>query len=88
MGTFSDLAARLTALAPQLDAHIASTGLPPASFDTDSLADLPAHLESTRSALVDAAQDIKRLAQGPRGTLAEILFGVASSPSCSPLMDF
>lgn len=88
MGTFSDLAARLTTLAPQLDAYIASTGQPPASFDTESLADLPAHLESTRSALVDAAQDIKRLALGPRGTLAEILFGVVSSPADSPMLYF
>ena len=76
MGTFCVLAARLTTLAPQLDAYIASSGLPTASFDTDSLINLPAHLESTRAALIDVAQDIKRLTLGPRGILAEILFGV------------
>ncbi|KAI9036835.1 putative O-methyltransferase [Aspergillus affinis] len=76
MPTLTELAEEALAHARRLDAYTAAQGLPPVSLADDTLtsAQLPADLETARSALVDSAQMMKRLAQGPLGNMTEILY--------------
>ncbi len=76
MTSFTDLAENMVPRAKALDEYLRSAGCPPASFSEDTLIDLPPEMEETRNALVDAAQTMKRLALGARGTYWEILFAV------------
>ncbi|KAJ8121688.1 hypothetical protein ONZ43_g1925 [Nemania bipapillata] len=69
----TSLAEKLLEKAKALDAYNESHGLPPASFEHESFIDVPLELEDTRKAVIDLAQDVKRLAQGPRDLLFEIL---------------
>lgn len=82
----------LTALAEQclahsraLDAYNASQGLPPASFAHESFISLPLETEEQRRSLISLAQDLKRLAQGPRDALFEICNEVLSPSPFSSL---
>jgi hypothetical protein len=84
-------ASPLTALAKQLldhaqalDAYNEAQTLPPASFDYESFVDLPLEIEDRRKALIDLTQDAKRLAQGPRDLLFELIYLVRSSSSSPP----
>lgn len=78
MTSFTDRAKSILASAEVLDSYIASIGRSPASFDVDSLHDLPEEIESVRNSLIDEAQTIKRLALGSSGIHREILFAVGS----------
>ncbi|EXJ91409.1 hypothetical protein A1O1_04521 [Capronia coronata CBS 617.96] len=69
--TFTILAEKLLEASKLLDAHSESSGLPPATFDNETFIDLPDEIEKHRKAMIDVAQDIKRLAQGPRDLLFE-----------------
>lgn len=75
--------ASLTALAEEalkqaklLDAYAAAQGRPLASFDVDTLKNLPPDLVESREALVNFTQTLKRLALGPVGVLTEIMWAV------------
>lgn len=77
MVSFTSLAEDILASAKRLDEHLASKGLPPSSFDNDTLADLPNDVEATRNSLIDTTHALKQLAQGPHGSTMEILFSVS-----------
>ena len=76
MSSLTEHAERILALAKRLDQHAAENGLQPTSFDTNTLAGLPADLEKVRRELVDSNQILKRLALGPVDMYMEILFTV------------
>ncbi|OCL15473.1 putative O-methyltransferase [Glonium stellatum] len=70
----------LTALAEQLlndsrllDSYNEANGLEPVSFDHESFVDLLEDIEDHRKNVINIAQDLKRLAQGPRDLLFETL---------------
>lgn len=67
------LAEQLLEKAKVLDAYNQSNGLDPVSFERESFVDAPLDVEDTRKAAIDLAQDVKRLAQGPRDLLFESL---------------
>ncbi|MCJ1470776.1 hypothetical protein MMC07_009423 [Pseudocyphellaria aurata] len=74
MPSFTEIAESILADAKRLDAHISSKGLPPSSFERDTLDDLPGDLQKCRDALVDSTQTLKQLALGPTGVVLEVLF--------------
>lgn len=67
------LAEQLLENSRQLDAYNESNGLKPVSFDHESFVDLPEDIENRRKSVINLAQDLKRLAQGPRDLLFETL---------------
>ncbi|EXJ93212.1 hypothetical protein A1O3_01769 [Capronia epimyces CBS 606.96] len=69
--TLTAVAEQLLEASRLLDAYGESKGLHPASFDTESWVDLPNTVEKHRKTVIDLAQDLKRLAQGPRDLLFE-----------------
>ncbi|KAL9092895.1 MAG: hypothetical protein Q9165_004313 [Trypethelium subeluteriae] len=81
MPLFTDLVKQMLGPAEALDLYLLSADLPPTSFENDTLLDLPSELEQARDSLVDVAQTTKRLAQGSRGTLREILLAFADETS-------
>lgn len=74
MSSLTAIAERALAQAKKLDAYSQSRGLPPTHFFYDTLGDLPKELEENRRELVNASQDLKRLALGPVGMMLETLF--------------
>lgn len=68
------LAQQLLAKAQTLDAYNGAHGLPSASFSHESFMSLPLDIEAERKAFIDLAQDVKRLAQGPRDLLQELMY--------------
>lgn len=74
--SLTHIAREILVKAERLDAYAQSNNLPPASFDQDVFADLPAELEAARRSLVDSLQMVKELAQGPVGKSKDVLFGV------------
>lgn len=76
MSTLTAQAEEILAQAKQLDAYIVSNGLPPTSFDQDSLVNLPLEYEATRRAMIDSTHTLKRLAQGTIGATTEMLYSV------------
>jgi hypothetical protein len=80
------LAEELLENSRQLDAYNESNGLKPASFDYESFIDLPNDVENRRKNVINLAQDLRRLAQGPRDLLFEILNTVSKSlpTTCYP----
>ena len=81
MGPLTSLAEEILENAKRLDQHLSSSHLEPASFDNDSLVELPPELEATRKTLIDATQTLKQLSQGPVGTSMEIIFNVCAPPA-------
>ena len=77
------LAEQLLEQAKALDAYNASNNLPPASFDTESFVELPLEVENQRRAVIDMAQDLKRLAQGPRDLLFDLWNMVSGNINCT-----
>ena len=77
MPTFRSLAEDLLDQAKELDAQLNLSGKEPTSFSHDSMTDLNAEAERLRDKFIDTLQDVKRLAQGTRGTFDEILFSVS-----------
>lgn len=73
VGPLTAIAEQLLADAKVLDAYAASNGLEPTNFTKETLPDLPLDLEQTRHSIIDHAQNLKRLAQGPRDLLFELL---------------
>jgi len=67
------LAEQLLEKAKILDSYSQSHGIEPLSFERETLADLPLEIENVRKAAIDICQDAKRLAQGPRDLLWELL---------------
>lgn len=76
MSSLTEIAEKILAQAKLLDGFTTKAGLPPTHFFYDTLTHLPPHLEEERKALVDAAQDLKRLAMGPVAMMLETLFTV------------
>ncbi|KAI4277153.1 MAG: hypothetical protein L6R38_005497 [Xanthoria sp. 2 TBL-2021] len=74
MGSFTSLAEEILVSARRLDEHLASNNLPSASFDQDTLVDLPNDVEAARDNLVNTTQTLKQLAQGGVGRAMEIAF--------------
>lgn len=62
-----------------LDKYSTTHALPAPSFDCETFIDLPVEVEIARNAVVDLAQDLKRLAQGPRDLLFDLLNKVCFS---------
>lgn len=79
MPSLTKIAEGILADAKRIDAYTASKGLPDASFETETLIDLPDDLEDCRKSLVNSTQELKQLAQGPVGLLLELLFTVSNS---------
>lgn len=78
----------LTALAEQLlndsrllDSYNEANGLEPVSFDHESFVDLLEDIEDHRKNVINIAQDLKRLAQGPRDLLFETGSGTTYNSS-------
>ena len=80
MSSLTELAEKILASAKALDNYAACRGLPPTHFVYNTLTDLPTDVERQRNSLIDASQDIKRLALGPVGMLLETLFTVRPTP--------
>ena len=76
MPSLTEIAGAVLAGAIRLEAYTASNGLPSTTFENDTLGSLPDELEEARKSLIDATQDLKRLALGPVGMLLETLFTV------------
>jgi hypothetical protein len=64
-----------------LDAYNETNGLQPVSFDHESFVDVPGEVEERRKNVINLAQDVKRLAQGPRDLLFETLNTVSNDKS-------
>lgn len=79
MSSLTDIAEGILAHAKRLDGFVAEIGLPPTHFFYDTLTHLPSNVEEERKSLVDAAQDLKRLALGPVATMLEMLFTVCDA---------
>lgn len=77
MSSLTAIAEHALAQAKKLDAYTQSRGLPPTHFFYDTLGGLPKELEDNRRELVNASQDLKRLALGPVGMMLETLFTVS-----------
>jgi hypothetical protein len=56
-----------------LDAYNEANGLEHVSFKHESFVDVPGEVEERRKKVINLAQDVKRLAQGPRDLLFETL---------------
>ncbi|KAI3339595.1 putative O-methyltransferase [Ustulina deusta] len=69
----TSLAEKLLEKAKALDAYNERNSLSPASFESESFVDPPLDIEEIRRAAIDLAQDVKRLAQGPRDLILETL---------------
>lgn len=85
----------LTALAEEalghaqaLDAYLSSQSLPSTSFDVDTLSNLPAEQTSHRTALINASQTLKQLAQGPSGIFTEVTWSCADEISLGAIYDY
>ncbi|KAF2152731.1 putative O-methyltransferase [Myriangium duriaei CBS 260.36] len=65
------LAEELLENARALDSYNQKHGFEPVSFERESFIDLPLEVENQRKTVIDLAQDLKRLAQGPRDLLFE-----------------
>lgn len=76
MVSFTSLAEEILVSARRLDEHLASKDIPPASFDQDTLVDLPHDVGAARDHLINTTQTLKRLAQGAGGRAMEIAFSV------------
>lgn len=76
------LAERLLEEGKALDGYNESNGLKPVSFDHESFVDLPLDIENRRKTAINLAQDIKRLAQGPRDLLLETCNAVSAFFGC------
>jgi hypothetical protein len=79
MPSLTEIAENILKRAKLLDTHLAETGLPSPHFFYDTLTHLPDHLQEERNALVNEAQDLKRLAMGPVAMMLETLFTVSGS---------
>lgn len=80
MGPLTSLAEEILENAKRLDQYLSSYNLEPASFNNNSLGDLPFELEASKKALINSTQTLKQLSQGPVGTLMEIMVNVRSQP--------
>lgn len=78
MTTLTAKAEEILAQARQIDAYILTNGLPPPSFDHDSLLNLPPEYETARRGMIDSTHTLKRLAQGTVGATTEMLYSVGS----------
>ncbi|KAM3464086.1 hypothetical protein MY5147_009569 [Beauveria neobassiana] len=96
-GPLTSVAEQLLANAKLLDAYAEANGLDATTFSRDSLSELPLGMEEIRYFIIDQAQNIKRLAQGPRDLLFELLNPYSSPRNIprkhhhqlvSPLFDF
>lgn len=81
MPSLTEIAESILADAKRLDAYLSSEGLPSASFEQDTLNDLPSDLAKCRDALLDSTHALKQLTLGPVGVCMEVLFSV--SAKCS-----
>lgn len=72
-GPLTSIAEQLLADAKLLDAYAEANGLDAVDFSKESLSDLPLDMEKTRYSIIDRAQNLRRLAQGPRDLLFELL---------------
>ncbi|MCJ1473386.1 hypothetical protein MMC13_002037 [Lambiella insularis] len=77
MSSLTEIAEEILAHAKRLDEYTSAKNLPSASFEHNSLGDLPIELEATRKALVDSTQTLKSLALGPVGTNIDIAYSAA-----------
>ena len=67
------LAEELLEHARALDAYNEANGFEHVSFQHESFVDVPGEIEERRKKVINLAQDVKRLAQGPRDLLFETL---------------
>ncbi|KAM3531015.1 hypothetical protein MY4038_004687 [Beauveria bassiana] len=65
-GPLTSVAEQLLADAKLRDAYAEANGLDAATFSKDSLSEFPLGMEEIRYSIIDQAQNLKRLAQGPR----------------------
>jgi hypothetical protein len=77
MASLTKIAQGVLADAKRLDEYTTSKGLGYATFEDDSLSNLPDDLEDCRKSLVNSTQKLKQLAHGPVGLLLETLFFVS-----------
>ncbi|KAL6716938.1 hypothetical protein ACLMJK_004850 [Lecanora helva] len=76
MGSLTSLAEEILANARQLDQYLSHQQSESPSFDNDVLTALPPKIESIRNALVNSAQALKKLSQGPSGRILEASYSV------------
>ena len=72
MPSLVSLAEDLLRAAKVLESHLADSSLPHPDWDNDLLTSLPPELQTQRNALINGADDLKQLAQGPHGISQEI----------------
>ena len=75
MPSLVELATNLLESAKAVEAHLQSHGLPLPDFDHDLLTSLPKDLQSHRTTLINLSNELKLLAQGPNGTVQNIVMG-------------
>lgn len=63
------LAQQIQTHAETLDKYLNENDLPPLSFDTSTAVELPAELHPAQTALLEAADELSLLVQGPRRSL-------------------
>ncbi len=88
MASFTALAEEALEHAKALDAYLESRDMPFTSFKHDSLTGLPSDLTYRREGLINVAQTLKQLAQGPSGVLTELTWACADEISLGAIYDY
>ena len=88
MASLTSLAEEALEHAKKLDAYLESQRIPFTSFKHDSLTSLPPDLSPHRQGLINTAQTLKQLAQGPSGVLNEMVWACADEVSLGIIYDY
>ena len=88
MASLTTLAEEALEHAKKLDAYLESQGMPFTSFKQDSLASLPSNLLHHRQGLINTAQTLKQLAQGPSDLLDEMVWSCNDEISLGTIYDY
>ena len=88
MPTLVDLATELLASAKAIEAHLESNNLPAPTFDNDTVSPLPKDLQAHRATLIDGADKLKRLAQGPEAVTMDMILHWAGQTSLRVIYEY
>ncbi|KAL6716690.1 hypothetical protein ACLMJK_006258 [Lecanora helva] len=88
MALLTSLAEEILIQARKLDNYLSSQGRQCASFDHDSLSQLPPELKEAQEAVVNLAHTVKKLALRPESLLEEIMWSCADQISLGAINEF